>query len=95
MEIDKATVLRISSLARIKLEEEAVDAAVDELNGIIDWVQQLNEVNTDGVQPMTSVVEVKLPEREDLVTDGVQRDELLMNAPEAEEGFFVVPKVVE
>lgn len=95
MAIDKATVLRIARLARIQVDDDAVDGLADELNGILNWVEQLNEVDTDGVQPMTSVVDVTLPQRDDVVSDTAPRDDLLANAPEAEEGFFVVPKVVE
>ncbi len=95
MAIDKATVLRIAQLARIDVKDEALEGLAAELNGILSWVEQLGEVDTEGVEPMTSVVEVNLPRREDVVSDTAPRDDLLANAPEAEEGFFVVPKVVE
>ena len=95
MAIDKATVLRIARLARIELADEALEPLADELNNILAWVEQLDEVPTEGVPPMTSVVEMPLPQRADEVTDGAPRDELLANAPEVADGFFVVPKVVE
>ncbi len=95
MAIDKATVLRIAQLARIEVKDEALDELAGELNGILAWVEQLGEVDTEGVAPMTSVVEVKLPRRDDHVSDGGRRDDILANAPEAEDGFFVVPKVIE
>jgi len=95
MAIDKATVLRIAKLARIKVADEATDGLAKELNVIMDWVEQLSEVDTDGVEPMTSVVDITLPLRTDEVHAAVQRDELLSNAPNTDNGFFVVPKVVE
>jgi len=95
MAIDKATVLRIAGLARIEVEESALDGMAEELNGILAWIEQLNEVDTDGVEPMSSVVDMTLPQRDDEVTDVAARDDLLANAPETEGGFFVVPKVVE
>ena len=95
MAIDKATVLRIAGLARIEVEESALDGMAEELNGILAWIEQLNEVDTDGVEPMSSVVDMTLPQRDDDVTDVAARDDLLANAPETEGGFFVVPKVVE
>lgn len=95
MAIDKATVLRIAKLARIEVADEATDSLAKELNVIMDWVEQLSEVDTDGVEPMTSVVDITLPLRTDEVHAAVQRDELLSNAPNTDNGFFVVPKVVE
>ena len=95
MGIDKATVLRISRLARIQLDEQGTDSIAKDLDSIINWVEQLNEVNTKGITPMTSVVDVALQKREDLVTDAASREDLLSNAPDSEEGFFVVPKVIE
>lgn len=95
MAIDKATVLRIAQLARIDMGEDALAPMADELNNILAWVEQLGEVDTDDVAPMTSVVAVDLPQREDVVDDGAPRDALLANAPETDDGFFVVPKVVE
>ena len=95
MAIDKATVLRIAKLARIEVADEATDGLADELNAILAWVEQLSEVDTEGVEPMTSVVAVKAPQRADEVGEAAPRDELLADAPQAEDGFFVVPKVVE
>jgi len=95
MAIDKATVLHIAQLAHIEIAEEALEPMAEELNNIFAWVEQLGEVNTDDVAPMTSVVAVDLPQRDDVVNDGVPRDALLANAPDTDDGFFVVPKVVE
>ncbi len=95
MAIDKATVLRIAKLARIEVEDEATDGLADELNAILAWVEQLSEVDTEDIAPMTSVVAVKAPQRTDNVGEAVPRDELLVDAPEEEDGFFVVPKVIE
>jgi aspartyl-tRNA(Asn)/glutamyl-tRNA(Gln) amidotransferase subunit C len=95
MSVDKDTVRRIAKLSRIALDEARVGPMVDELNGIFTWVQQLNEVNIEGVPPMTSVVEQRLKMREDNITDGGNVNELMANAPQGEDHFFVVPKVVE
>ena len=95
MSVDKDTVRRIAKLSRIALDEARVGAMVDELNGIFAWVQKLNEVNVEGVPPLTSVVEQKLKKRDDAVTDGGKANELMANAPQGEDHFFVVPKVVE
>ncbi len=95
MALDKATVARIADLARIKLPEAERDAIAVELSKILDWIEQLNQVLTDGVEPMASVAHMKLPMREDKVTDGDCRDKILQNAPQAANGFFAVPKVVE
>ena len=95
MAVDKDTVRRIAKLARIALEEERVAPMMAELNGILAWVAQLEEVKVEGVAPMTSVVEQKLKMRDDKVTDGGYADALMKNAPQAEDHFFVVPKVVE
>jgi aspartyl-tRNA(Asn)/glutamyl-tRNA(Gln) amidotransferase subunit C len=95
MSVDKDTVRRIAKLARIALEEERVEPMMKELNGIFDWVQQLNEVKIEGVAPMTSVVEQRLKMRDDVVTDGGKADAIVANAPLAEDHFFLVPKVVE
>ncbi len=95
MSIDKATVAHIARLARIDLPEADREAVAGELNNILTWVEQLAEVDTDGVEPMTSVVDVALPRRADEVTDGDRADEILANAPRREDGYFVVPKVVE
>ena len=95
MAIDRATVLKIARLARIEVRPEECDHLANEINGILAWVEQLGEVDTKDVEPMTSVVAMELPRRADEVTDGNVRDAILANAPEAEAGFFVVPKVVE
>ena len=95
MSLDEATVARIARLARIKIEPEARAALAGELSGILDWIEQLNEVDTDDVPPMTSVGEVKLALRSDEVTDGDKVEYILVNAPEQQDGHFVVPKVVE
>ena len=95
MAIDKATVLRIAKLARIDVADEATDGLAEELNAILAWVEQLSEVDTEGVEPMTSVVAVTLPQREDVAGAVAPREDLLADAPEAEDGFFVVPKVIE
>jgi aspartyl-tRNA(Asn)/glutamyl-tRNA(Gln) amidotransferase subunit C len=95
MSVDKDTVRRIARLARLALEEERVAPMVEELNGILAWVEQLKEVDVDGIAPMTSVVEQRLKMRDDVVTDGGNADALMLNASGGEDHFFVVPKVVE
>ena len=95
MSVDKITVRRIARLARIALPEERVEPMVAELNGILGWVEQLQEVDVEGVDPMTSVVAQKLRMREDVVTAGGDAGAIVANAPLAEDNFFVVPKVVE
>lgn len=95
MALDKATVARIAALARIRVSEEELEGLAAEMEKIIGWVKQLDEVNTDDVSPMASVVDVDLPWRDDKVTDGDCRDKVLANAPEKAEGFFAVPKVLE
>jgi len=95
MLIDKATVAKIARLARIHVPEDKRQALAGELSNILGWVEQLSEVDTGNVAPMTSVVDVRLPERDDIITDGDCRDDILANAPQTEGGFFVVPKVVE
>ncbi|MGD1926463.1 MAG: Asp-tRNA(Asn)/Glu-tRNA(Gln) amidotransferase subunit GatC [Paracoccaceae bacterium] len=95
MSVDKDTVRRVASLARIAVEEQDLEPLAGELNGILDWVEQLNEVNVDGVEPMTSVTPMALKQRADGVTDGDRRNDILANAPDHREGFFAVPKVVE
>ncbi len=93
--IDKATVAKIARLARIKIEDEKLEPLAGELNNILGWVEQLGEVNTDDIQPMSSVVDAKLRWRQDEVNDGDKADSVLKNAPDAEYGFFAVPKVIE
>lgn len=95
MSIDAATVKRIAHLARIKLDDSQVAPLEGELNAIISWIEQLSEVNTDGVEPMTSVEEMAMRQRADAVTDGNYPERVLANAPDAQFGFFAVPKVVE
>ena len=95
MSVVKDTVRRIARLARLAVPEERLEPLAKELNGIFQWVEMLNEVDVAGVEPMTSAVAQKLKWRQDAVTDGGQAAKLLANAPEKEDGFFVVPKVVE
>ena len=95
MSIDAATVRKVAKLARIREPEERLEALAQELNGIIAWIEQLNEVDTDGVEPMTSAVHAKLPMRDDVVTEGGSPEKVLSNAPKRAGDFFVVPKVVE
>jgi aspartyl-tRNA(Asn)/glutamyl-tRNA(Gln) amidotransferase subunit C len=95
MAIDAATVKKVASLARIREPADRLEALADELNGILTWIEQLNEVDTAGVEPMTSVVAAKLPMREDVVSEPGDAARILANAPKSERGFFVVPKVVE
>ena len=95
MQVDEATVRRIARLARIKVTDAEVKALEGELSGILDWVKQLDEVDTKGVEPMTAVVSTTLKMREDRVTDGGIADDVVANAPAREDHFFVVPKVVE
>lgn len=95
MSLDKATVRAIAELARIEVPEEELDHLAGELSNILTFVEQLSEVNTDGVAPMTSVAAMTLPMRQDAITDGGQVEAVLANAPDAADGFFTVPKVVE
>jgi aspartyl-tRNA(Asn)/glutamyl-tRNA(Gln) amidotransferase subunit C len=95
MQVDEATVRRIARLARIKITDAEAKGLVKELSGILNWVEQLDEVDTSAVEPMTRVVPIELKKREDVVTDGGKADQILKNAPLAEDGFFVVPKIVE
>jgi len=95
MSVDKATVARIARLARINVPEDRKEQLVGELNGILDWIAELDEVDTGAVEPLASVTGHGLPRRSDEVTDGNRVDEVLANVPETAGGFFVVPKVVE
>ena len=95
MALDKAAVAHIASLARIQLAEAELEPLAGELSHILDWVEQLNEVDTTGVAPMASAAAATLPTREDEVTDGDCRDAILGNAARPARGFFTVPKVVE
>ena len=95
MAIDVATVRRVARLARIREPQERLAPLAEELSGIMGWIDQLEEVDVEGVEPMTSAVAAKLPMREDEVTDGGDSGAILANAPAEANGFFVVPKVVE
>jgi aspartyl-tRNA(Asn)/glutamyl-tRNA(Gln) amidotransferase subunit C len=95
MSVDTATVRHIAKLARIAVSDSEVEALVPELNNILGWIEQLQEVDVSGVEPMTAVIPNKLRLRDDVVTDGNKRDAVLANAPVAEHGFFAVPKVIE
>lgn len=96
MSIDEKTVRKVARLARLALPEERVAPMAAELNSIMAWIEQLNEVDITGVEPMASAVEnARLPLRDDVITDGDAPERVLKNAPKSEDGFFVVPKVVE
>jgi aspartyl-tRNA(Asn)/glutamyl-tRNA(Gln) amidotransferase subunit C len=95
MSVTNDQVRHIARLARIAMSDEEIGRLVPELNNILGWVEQLGEVNTDGVEPLATVIDQKLRLRDDLVTEGDIRDEVLANAPEAQHGFFAVPKVIE
>ena len=95
MALDKATVAHIAALARIRISEGELAPLAGELSSILDWIEQLNEVDTTGVAPMASAAAANLPMREDAVTDGDCPDAILANAPRSAHGFFTVPKVVE
>ena len=89
------TVKRIARLSRLHVDENRQAALAEELNGILTWIEQLNEVDVDGVEPMTSAVDMEAPLRKDKVTDGGKREQVLRNAPKADSGFYVVPRSVE
>lgn len=95
MSVTQDEVRRIAVLARIAEPSDRLEALTDELNGILNWVEQLNEVDVEGVEPLATAAPTHLPRREDVITDGGKRDDILTNAPRSEEGFFVVPKSVE
>jgi aspartyl-tRNA(Asn)/glutamyl-tRNA(Gln) amidotransferase subunit C len=95
MAIDAATVKKVARLASIRVPEDRLEPLAAELSGILAWIEQLDEVDTEGVAPMASTEAVTLPMREDVVTDGGDAAVVLANAPRAERGFFVVPKVIE
>ncbi len=95
MAVDRATVAQIAKLARIRVPEQDLDALAGELSNILSWIEQLSELDTEGVAPMTSVVAVELPRRADAVTDGGYAERVVGNAPESAHGFFAVPKVIE
>jgi aspartyl-tRNA(Asn)/glutamyl-tRNA(Gln) amidotransferase subunit C len=95
MAIDAATVRKVARLARIAEPEEKLEPLARELSGIMTWIEQLNEVDTDGVEPMTTAIHTPLPMRDDVVTEGGDPSKVLSNAPRTANNFFVVPKVVE
>ncbi len=95
MSLDTDTVRKIAVLARIKIEEEKRAPLANELNNIIGWVEQLSEVDTDGIDPMTSVAEMTMPARDDVISDGDCVDQVLANAPDKVAPYYTVPKVVE
>ena len=95
MSIDTDTAAKVAKLARIRVEEDALPALAQEFNNILGFIEQLNEVDVDGVEPMVSVTPMRLKRRADVVNDGNQQEKVLSNAPDAREGFFAVPKVVE
>lgn len=95
MTIDTDTAAKVAKLARIRVEEDALPALAQEFNNILGFIEQLNEVDVEGVEPMVSVTPMRLKRRADVVNDGDQQDKVLSNAPDAREGFFAVPKVVE
>ena len=95
MSVTKDDVRKVARLSRIAVPEERLKPLAGELTSIMGWIEQLNEVDVEGVEPMTSVVDATLPMRDDVVTDGNIQDQVLANAPRSEDGFFVVPKSVE
>ncbi|MBV9511276.1 MAG: Asp-tRNA(Asn)/Glu-tRNA(Gln) amidotransferase subunit GatC [Caulobacteraceae bacterium] len=95
MSIDAATIRKVASLARIREPEDRLESLAREISGILNWIEQLSEVDTDGVEPMTQAVAAALPMREDVVSDGGDPETVLANAPRREGNFFVAPKVVE
>ena len=95
MSVDKTTVSRVARLARINIDDDRLEPMAQELSAIMSWIEQLNEVNTDDVEPLASVTGHALPMREDVVSDGDMSEKVVQNAPESMSGFFVVPKVVE
>ena len=95
MSLDKATVAKVANLARIRVEEKDLEPLANEMNAILGWVEQLSEVDTDDVAPMTSVAKMQLRWREDEITDGGYQLQIVANAPEEEDGLFAVPKVSE
>ncbi len=95
MSVDIDTVKRVANLARIAVSNSEAEKMQGELNAILGFVEQLNEVDVDGVEPMTSVVDMKMKKRVDIVTDGSKADDIVANAPESEDHFFMVPKVIE
>ena len=95
MSVDTQQVRHIAKLARIAMSDAQIEALVPELNNILGWIEQLSAVDTDGVEPLTAVIDQKLRWRADVIDDGNVRDKVLANAPSAQHGFFAVPKVIE
>ena len=95
MSLEPATIRRIATLARIHVEDAELPALAAELNGILGWIEQLNEVNVEGIEPLTGAQQMALKMRDDVVTDGGYADKVLANAPERAGDFFAVPKVIE
>ncbi len=95
MSVDLATVKRVARLARIAVTDEDAERMTGELNGILGFVEQLDEVDVSGIEPMTSVIPIEMRKREDRVTDGSKAEDVVANAPATEDHFFLVPKVVE
>ncbi len=95
MSLDPATIRRIASLSRIRVEEDQVESLQHELNSILGWIEQLNEVNVDGIEPLTGGAQMAMRMRDDVVTDGGYPEQILSNAPDRNGEFFAVPKVVE
>jgi aspartyl-tRNA(Asn)/glutamyl-tRNA(Gln) amidotransferase subunit C len=95
MSVDKATVARIAHLARIGVNEDELEPLAAELSGILNWIEQLNEVDTDAVPPMASVHDEALRWRADVINDGGKQADIVANAPDGRDGFFAVPKVIE
>ena len=95
MSVDLSTVRRVAHLARIRVADDELEGLAGELNAILGFVEQLNDVDVSGVEPMTSVLPMRMKQREDRVTDGGRAADVLASAPASQEGFFLVPKVVE
>ena len=95
MAIDVATVKKVASLSRLREPQERLEALAGELNGILGWIEQLNEVDVTGVEPMTTAIDMATPLRDDVVSDGDKVADIVANAPKSVDGFFIVPKVVE
>ena len=95
MSVNSEQVRHIAKLARIATSDAQIDALVPELNQILGWIEQLSAVDTEGVEPLTAVIDLKQRLRDDVIDDGNIRDKILANAPQAQHGFFAVPKVIE
>ncbi len=95
MSFDKETVKKISTLSRIEIKEEEISKTAEEFSKILDWMSQLNEVNTDNIEAITSASNLGLRQREDIVNDGNYQQDILENAPDKQDIYFAVPKVVE